>query len=759
MQKAKWLGVCLPTLLLFGSMMGPTVDVRAQESQPTVDTSDSVQMQRQLETITVIHTQILGSKFKARNRTGSAYYISPSELQRIGTLDINRILGGIPGVHVYEEDGYGLRPNISLRGTKAERSERISIMEDGILASPAPYSAPAAYYFPNVARMHAVEVLKGSSQIQYGPFTTGGAINLVSTPIPDKLEGEARFTYGMNKSLRGYARIGDKKAHWGYLVEGFRYQSDGFKHYTNTQPVKGFYRNDIIGKVVWHNGDEANYRHSLQLKAGFADEVSDETYLGLTEMDYGSTPYVRYLGSQMDQMASQHYQVSLMHLIEPTHKMSINTQLYYNHFHRNWYKLNDVRVGDQSDEKRSISSVLQFPETLTKYLDIVTGRKDTVGEALMVRANNRSYHSAGIQTRMEYRYKIRDVVYMTSELGLRYHHDSEDRYQHDDGYSIVGGVMELFRAGEPGSQSNRITSAQAFAGYFQTKMQWNDFTVNMGVRYEDVQLLKRDFGKRDPYRTGARRQEVQNIARAWIPSVGVSYQPYRFLTLLAGVHKGFAPPSAELFQKAESSTNTEIGARFNYGSIHAEVIGFFNAYSNMLGSDLTAAGGQGTLEQFNVGAADVCGFEMLLQLQLLPSTWKVKVPIQVQYTYTNTEMKNSFQSPAWGVVSPGDEIPYVYKHAASGNIGIEYGAMEFNLSARFKGDTRSEPGQSAIADRAKIPNHCVLDANAKYKVGKYVTFTINAVNLANTTYLASRHPSGLRPGHPLGIYGGVILKF
>lgn len=59
------------------------------------------------------------------------------------------------------------------------------------LAAPAPYSAPAAYYFPNVARMEAVEVLKGSSQVQYGPFTTGGAINLVSTPIPNNLSGKA----------------------------------------------------------------------------------------------------------------------------------------------------------------------------------------------------------------------------------------------------------------------------------------------------------------------------------------------------------------------------------------------------------------------------------------------------------------------------------------------------------------------------------------------------------------------------------------
>ena len=143
--------------------------------------ADSIQV-KELQEVTIIGT----SPFKV---VGSGAWISQAKIQQLNQPDINRAIQTIPGINVRDEEGFGLRPNIGLRGTPVNRSAKITLMEDGILMAPAPYSDPSAYYFPTFARMEQLEVLKGSSQVKYGPYTIGGAINLISTSIPDSFKG------------------------------------------------------------------------------------------------------------------------------------------------------------------------------------------------------------------------------------------------------------------------------------------------------------------------------------------------------------------------------------------------------------------------------------------------------------------------------------------------------------------------------------------------------------------------------------------
>lgn len=134
------------------------------------------------------------------------------------------------------------------------------------------------------------------------------------------------------------------------------------------------------------------------------------------------------------------------------------------------------------------------PETNIRYFNILTGKVDREGEALLVRANNRTYRARGIQTKAEYRFNLNEFFFDV-EFGLRYHHDEEDRFQWDDAYSMKNKKMVLFMEGIHGTNANRVTSADALASYLLAKLRYNSWTITAGLRYEDIDLLKKIIRK------------------------------------------------------------------------------------------------------------------------------------------------------------------------------------------------------------------------------------------------------------------------
>ena len=104
---------------------------------------------------------IIGQGEKLTRVSGSAHVVDKEALEEQAYEDVHRVLKQVPGVYVRDEDGQGLRPNIGLRGANSDRSAKVTLMEDGVLMAPAPYAAPAAYYFPITSRLVGVEVFKG----------------------------------------------------------------------------------------------------------------------------------------------------------------------------------------------------------------------------------------------------------------------------------------------------------------------------------------------------------------------------------------------------------------------------------------------------------------------------------------------------------------------------------------------------------------------------------------------------------------------
>ena len=157
---------------------------------------------------TIESVTIIGSAEDLRKLPGSGQIISNDDLLKAMDTDIQKILTAVPGVYMRTEEGYGLRPNISIRGTAIERSGKVTIMEDGVLVAPSPYTSSSAYYFPTTGRIHSVEVLKGPASVSQGPQTIGGAVNLISTPIPNAPSGKFVQELGENGMMRTHAYYG-----------------------------------------------------------------------------------------------------------------------------------------------------------------------------------------------------------------------------------------------------------------------------------------------------------------------------------------------------------------------------------------------------------------------------------------------------------------------------------------------------------------------------------------------------------------------
>ena len=497
------------------------------------------------------HISIFGSRQTLETSTGSGFIVDAEQLENFEFDDIHRILQTAPGVYIREEDGYGLRPNIGLRGATAERSSKIALMEDGVLLTPAPYSAPAAYFFPNVSRMTQVEIFKGPSAIQYGPNTVGGAINMVSRSISDKDEGTLDLAGGQQGYQKAHAYYSKRVGEFGALVEGLSISADGFKDLPDGSDT-GFEKREFVGKLSY-TPENDNYNQHFEFKFGYADEESNETYVGLTDEDFAVTPYRRYAASQNDEFDSKHSQLQLYHYADLNANISLFTQAYRRDYDRDWDRLNGF------DTNRSISSILRSPATGLNALfyQVLTGERYSIGndESLVFLLNDREYYSQGVQSKIEYDSRWRDYD-LIIDAGFRIHQDQVKRNHRERFLRMQGG--NLVRSNSPDQlQTQNQDEVTALAGFTNVRITDDKLNASVGFRVENID------GESIDYLTNT---TLDNSDTVFLPGAGVFYQLTSHLGLLAGVNKGYVPnsPGQATNIDPEESWNYELGVRSNF---------------------------------------------------------------------------------------------------------------------------------------------------------------------------------------------------
>ena len=693
----------------------------------------------------VIEEVTVSGLFESIDRvTGSAHRIGEENLELFQYDDINRVLTVIPGVYTRDEDGLGLRPNIGLRGGSSDRSQKVSLMEDGVPIGPAPYSAPAAYFFPLTSRMVGVEVYKGPASVQYGPQTIGGAINFVSAEVPDERSLMADLSGGSDGYRFAHLRAGDTFGDTGLLFEYIHVGSDGFKELDGGGDT-GFEKNELMLKLKQDFGD-----NTLKLRLGYADEVSDETYLGLTAGDFAENPNRRYRASALDRMDWTWYG-GRFDWSQSLFGGELTVTGYAQTFERAWLKFNnfngtDIRgllLNPDSPFNRVFINILQGGNT--------DGRSGSTDD-IRIGTNDREFIQAGLQATASWQIDGRwqhDI-----ETGVRYHFDQIERLHDEFAYEQTNGQLVLNNQPRAILTNNKAES-ESLALWVRDEITHGDWSIVPGLRVEFI------ANRLDNRLAGRANYNDYVIA---LPGLGLRYQATDELSLIAGVHRGFSPaiPSLTENLEPEESINYELGGRWNGTAGRFELIGFFNDYSNLTAICTLSSGCSGAEinTQINAGEVHTQGFEFGWS-RVFALTGSISVPMALSYTYTQSEFQEAFFSSnaQFGDVQVGDELAYIPSDRANASIGLASDQWSVSASITYVAAMRDRAGSGSFTGLEGAEEHTVLDLAGFYKLSENLKLTARIDNVTDEAFIVSRRPFGARPGKPQSFQLGISYKY
>ena len=719
---------------------------------------------------------VFGSQDETQ-QAGSAHFISDEEMKAKGYTDAERVLNRIPGVYSQTEDGYGLRTNLGMRGTSALRTTKINILEDGVPQGPAIYSNGSMYFFPDVGRMEGVEVLKGAAAISHGPRTTAGTINFLSRSIPTTgSEGHYSITGGDDGFSRNHTYYGGNIGSIGYVFEYHDHRADGYKNIkgTGNSTDSGFDKQTDLMKLRYTPANSV-WNQTFEILSSNTSETSNETYIGLTGVDFAADPYQRYGVSSVDQMDNDYHRYIFTHTMQPSSNMTITSKLYKTRYSRIWGKSGGMYVDRADNDGLGFTDYVSYGDidmqgncagdsgSELRACNILTNNTAMVANEYIKRSmGHRDYGMTGVQFVINHQ-----IGNHALEYGYRRHKDYRSRA--DSGYtqnwSVDGNnTMTLLKVN--GDDNSRFTDAElkdtdAESWHIKDIISAGPFTHTVGLRYEDTE--KNDGTNANP---GNSKRDVSDsqtmIGLATVYNMGGG------TTLFAGFSEGFSPVDAgsSASIEPEKSDNFEIGFRKETAGSFFEVIAFYNDYEQLIDSCLEANGcaSADSGSTTNKGAAEVEGIEFQYRLNNMFAAPEMKggmgATSSVRYPLMISGMLQSSEYTGGETVYQGNSIAYVPDFQLYTSVGMETNNWSVALGAKYLDDTFTNDANTYRTGKAFI-----FDLTSSMNVGfnaggiKNTKLFFNVDNLFDKVIVASEHEYGKRPNKPLSVMAGVKFDF
>jgi len=668
------------------------------------------------------------------NIPGSVSVLDPGSLRASRVFTTSEALRKVAGVNVRDEEGFGLRPNIGIRGVNPTRSSKVLLLEDGIPLSYAPYGDNASYYHPPIDRFESVEVLKGAGQILYGPATVSGVVNYITPFPPDTPSGSVTLIGGNRDYLNGHLKWGGTWGGTGVLLDFTRKQGEGARE------NQRFGLSDINMKLV----TTLSPRQSMTLKGNYYGEDSNVTYSGLRDDEYRQNP--RQNPFRNDFFYGDRYGASASHSAFLTNAVTITTNVYGAIFQRHWW-----RQSSNSSQRPNDSS------------DPACGGMANLNTTCGNEGRLRRYTTWGVEPHLRLTHGLFRIK-NEANFGFRMHFENQDRRQENGATpdARTGAIVE-----------SNVRKNQAFSMFVQNRFTSGKLAVTPGARIERI-----NYERTNNLANGGAGVTGRTDLTQTVPGLGIAYSVREDLTVFGGIHRGFAPPRTEdiinnttggsVDLDPELSWNYELGLR---GRLHSaaglEATVFRMDYENQVVPS-SLAGGVGALLT-NGGQTLHQGIELAGRFDLGTALGaRHNVYFRTAYTYVPVaEFRGTrFSSvPGFPEVSvTGNRLPYAPRHLVTTTLGYLHppgldALVEAVYIGNQFGDDLNTIVPSPDGQRGLIPAQTTWNATINYPVEPLrTTFFVTIKNLLDRTFIVDR-ARGILPGSPRLIQAGMNIHF
>ena len=681
-----------------------------------------------LESVQVAPDRVVEGQDAARRIPGSLHVLDLRGLENRRVTTAAEVLRRAPGIYVREEEGFGIRPNIGIRGLNPTRSSRVLLLEDGIPLAFAPYGDNAAYYHPPIERFDRIELLKGAGQIAYGPMTVGGVINYVTPAPPGQSSGAMTLSAGTRDYLNAHGGWGTTIGRTGVQIDFMRKQGDGSRANISSE------LHDVTAKVV----TRLTPRQVLTLRGSYFGEDSNTTYSGLREDEYRENP--RQNPFRNDFFYADRAGISATHTYTISDAVAATTNVYRSTFRRHWWRQSSNSGQRPNDASDPLCGSMANLET-------------TCGNE----GRLRHYEVWGVEPRLRVAARAGAIASET-DLGVRAHFETQDRRQEN-------GATPTARSGELVENNERLSGA--YSGFVQSRLIAGPLSVTPGIRVERV-----EYERTNRLLGVSGRTDLTEV----IPGIGAAYRAREGYTVFAGAHRGFTPPRTEdvisnttggsIDLAPERSWNYEVGLRSTpLRALSVEATLFRMDYENQIVPASLAGGVGATLT--NGGETLHQGLELSARVDRtpLPGT-RALAYFHTAYTWVPVA---EFRGVRYGGVSgagstriTGNRLPYAPEHLFTAGFGYTHGnGVDVNAEAVLMGDQFGDDlntvTPSADGQRGLLPGFVLWNAAANVPLRSFTLFA-TVKNLFDRTAIVDRS-RGILPTAPRTVIAGVKVNF